>query len=204
MRDSKETGRDSTDKPTWSLNQCMPSWCYGIPDSMKHQFQGIRHTPDWTLNLLSQDRGPIKSATLPLAVGGVNACNPFPYTVNLKFLQSVFFSLWNPKRSLFLMRQRVMYLRLGSAVVQNIEMCCVTVGLFLLIHSVPLCSRRTSQPLIRRHDDAIWLCCFTKGLTYPFTVSPACSFNPQKLHIKIYTFPSCCISCFTARIFAHA
>lgn len=75
-------------------------------------------------------------------------------------------------------------------------------GSFLLNHSVPLCSRCTSQPLIRRHDDAILLCCSTKGLAHPFTVSPTHSFNPQKLHIKRYTFPPA-ISAALLRAYLH-
>lgn len=98
MRDSKRTERDPKDKPTWSLNQCMPPCCYGTLDSMKHQSQDFRKKPP-KMNTESSLSGsaPVRSAVHQSAVGG-KCCNPSPNTVKLKVLAKRFIP-WNPKRS---------------------------------------------------------------------------------------------------------
>lgn len=172
----------------------MPSCCYGIPESVKHQFQDVRTTPEWTLNLLSRDQ--VRSDLLCTSqLLEVNAVILFHTLLNLKSLQSVFI-LWNLVKK----RSFLTIFTIGWSS-KYWDVLCYS-GSFLLNHSVPLCSRCTSQPLIRRHDDAILLCCSTKGLAHPFTVSPTHSFNPHELHLKRYTFPPA-ISAALLHVYVH-
>lgn len=97
-------------------------------------------------------------------------------------LQSIFF-LWNAKWS-FLMLWSV-HTALISPSLECWDVLCFC-GSFLLIHSVPLCSRCTSQPLIRRHDDAILPLRYAKDLAHPFTDSNLIYQSTEASYSKIY------------------